>query len=258
MCIITNGQAQNEGVECFNSSPSHCKRSKAETHQVATKKMKIDHCSSIRNVERKRITIRPSNEAGRKQFSCTNRINDNKESLHDFFSSMMATSQCMLNPNLFSYKGSDKFFFQPTEAEIEAYKVDILSSVTNNDMEALRKFHKQGRPLKCSNKFGESILHIACRKGILDVATFLIDEVNVPLFVRDDVGRSPLHDACWAAKPNFDIIELVVRNCPDLLYISDRRGHSPLMYVRQEHWIKWKTFLSSKDLSYLLPKTILS
>lgn len=154
------------------------------------------------------------------------------------------------------YSTLQGFFEEPTQEEIDAYDHDILNAVRDCDMGAIQRFHNEGRPLKCSNKFGESILHLACRKGKVDVVKFLLQKASVPCQVRDDYGRNPLHDAFWNPSPNYEVIDLLIGKCPDLLYIKDRRGFTPLTYARKEHWDKLKSYLSHKTPEDLAPRFV--
>jgi hypothetical protein len=139
------------------------------------------------------------------------------------------------------------FFAAPTEEEISAYGHDVLAAVRTRDIKKLREYHRNGRPLKCSNKFGESLLHLACRRGFVDVVTFLIKEAGVTVRVIDDYGRTPLHDVCWTCEPNFELFELIMTACTDLLFMKDRRGHTPLDYARREHWGAYVKFLDERQ-----------
>jgi Ankyrin repeats (3 copies) len=139
------------------------------------------------------------------------------------------------------------FFAAPTEEEISAYGHDVLTAVRTRDIKKLREYHRNGRPLKCSNKFGESLLHLACRRGFVDVVTFLIKEAGVTVRVIDDYGRTPLHDVCWTCEPNFELFELIMTACTDLLFMKDRRGHTPLEYARREHWGAYVKFLGERQ-----------
>ena len=47
---------------------------------------------------------------------------------------------------------------------------------------------------------GESLLHIACRRGHLDVVRALIEIYHTPLDIRDEKGNSPCHSACEAGQ----------------------------------------------------------
>lgn len=138
------------------------------------------------------------------------------------------------------------FFSAPTDEEISAYCNDVLTAVRTRDIKKLRELHATGRPLKCSNQFGESLLHLACRRSFGDVASFLVKEAGVTVRVRDDYGRTPLHDACWTCEPNFELLELIIKECPELLFVRDRRGHMPLEYARREHWSAYVEFFSQR------------
>jgi hypothetical protein len=155
-----------------------------------------------------------------------------------------------------SFASLTGFFEETKEEEVKAYGLDVLKAIRDSDIEQLRAFHEQGRPLKCSNRFGESLLHLACRKGLLSVVEFLINEVGVPLNVVDDMGRNPLHDAFWTIEPNFELVDVLVKQCPDLLLVSDKRGHTPFTYARRNHWSKWVTYL--KERSNILAPTLLN
>lgn len=148
----------------------------------------------------------------------------------------------------------ERFFREPSAEEIEAYTVEITDAIRNGDIGLLRQIHKEGQPLKCSNRFGESLLHLACRRQLIPVVDFLINEAKVELNVRDDYGRTALHDAMWTPSPNFKLVDLILNECPDLLYVKDKRGHTPLFYARQTHWQKWIDHLEPR-LETLIPKS---
>ena len=139
------------------------------------------------------------------------------------------------------------FFVAPTNDEVNAYSHDVIAAIRTRDIEKLREFHNSGRPLKCSNQFGESLMHMACRRGFVDVVSFLIREAGVTVRVIDDYGRTPMHDACWTCEPNFELLELLMKECPELLFMRDRRGHSPLEYARREHWGDYVKFLRERQ-----------
>lgn len=50
-------------------------------------------------------------------------------------------------------------------------------------------------------------MHVACRKGNLEVLRFLVENGG-SLTCCDDLGRFPLHEVCWAVEPSFDIVRL--------------------------------------------------
>jgi hypothetical protein len=151
-----------------------------------------------------------------------------------------------INAKVMRFDEVHDLFEEPKQTEIDAYGFEALDAVRQRDIEKLKQFHAEGKPLKCSNRFGESILHLACRKGFCDVVDFLVTQADVPVWVKDDFGRTPLSDACWTIEPNFDLMDVLISKAPDLLLVSDARGHTPLAYVRREHWELWTEYLRKK------------
>ena len=138
------------------------------------------------------------------------------------------------------------FFYQHSDAEIEAYGLEVTNAIRSRDIEILKGLHEEGQIFQCSNRFGESVMHMACRQGSVEVVKFLIDQAGVSIQVKDDYGKTPLHDAFWNASPNFDLVDLLVTRCPSLLFVSDVRGHAPLQYARMEHQASWKSFFEER------------
>ena len=154
-------------------------------------------------------------------------------------------------PNVQPSLTTTGFFHKYTKQEKESYSNNVTKAVRADDIATLRTLHRDGKckSFQCSNLYGESLLHMACRRGSLSMIKFFLEESNVTLQCCDDFGRTPLHDACWNASPNFDLIHYIIGICPQLLWMSDRRGHAPLHYTRREHREKWVEFLDSrKDL----------
>jgi len=87
-------------------------------------------------------------------------------------------------------------FFPIAKQQHETYAKAAMAA-RSEDLQALKTLHEQGKSLQCSNRFGESIIHIICRRGRDDILKFLVSEAGVTLRLRDDLGRTPLHDAAW-------------------------------------------------------------
>lgn len=87
-------------------------------------------------------------------------------------------------------------FLPITKQQQSSYPKAALAA-RNEDLAALKQLYRAGNNMQCSNSFGESILHIVCRRGNHDMLYFLVDVAKVTVRVRDDLGRTPLHDAAW-------------------------------------------------------------
>lgn len=140
-------------------------------------------------------------------------------------------------------KNIPDFFVSLTADAVNGYDMDLVEKVRAEDVDGLRRLWKSGRSMQVSNRFGDSIVHMACRRGSLSVLHFLLNEAHVSCQLCCDNGRTPLHDACWTSMPNFDVVQMLLERCPDLLYISDKRGFTPLNYARNSHWVGWCKFL---------------
>ena len=139
-------------------------------------------------------------------------------------------------------------FNRPSKDATDAYDLGVVQAIRYNDMEKLRSMLREGKSFNACNRFGESLLHMVCRRGNIEIAEFLIKEACVDVDVRDDFGRTPLHDACWTSKPNVAMMNLLVNNVsPELLLVEDVRGHTPFNYARKEHYNEWVQFLKEKE-----------
>jgi hypothetical protein len=139
--------------------------------------------------------------------------------------------------------------FLPTAKQQHASYPRAAMAARNEDLDLLRSLHNEGQNLQCANQFGESVIHIVCRRSRDDILEFLVSEVGVSLRLMDDLGRTPLHDAAWTDKPNFKLAALLLTREPDLIHARDKRGNSPLAYVPKQNWGLWNAFLEqNKDL----------
>jgi ankyrin repeat protein len=148
---------------------------------------------------------------------------------------------------------SQSRMLKPSKEMIEHYTIESLQAVRGNDVEKLKSLNDSGKCLQCCNRFGESLIHLASRRGLTKVMEFLVQEAKVSLYLADDFGRNPLHDACWRPEPNFDLLKLLIAEAPELLCMTDVRGYTPFAYTRKSDWTEWIKFLAEhKDL--LRPK----
>jgi Ankyrin repeats (3 copies) len=143
---------------------------------------------------------------------------------------------------------------KPTAFQKASYHVYLVKLVRSNDTEALRSVMQSGISPNPCNAFGESLVHMVCRRGDYNLLRVLLDS-GTSIQVSDDYGRTPLHDACWAAEPSFETVELIVDKDIALFHMTDSRGAVPLSYVRPEHWPLWIAFLDSKKDKWWPVKT---
>lgn len=131
---------------------------------------------------------------------------------------------------------------QPSIDETSGYTVALLNTIQNcTSDEQLGCI-----PIAARNKFGVTLLHKACRYPNWIAARFIATRQRHLVTSCDDLGRLPLHDACWNEKIDFDVIDLLVAQTPASLLAPDNRGHTPLCYVPRRLWPSWNEFIHSK------------
>jgi len=135
------------------------------------------------------------------------------------------------------------YFSEVTEERIAAYDIAAVSAARTNDLEALKNLYDDGKRMDCCNRFGESLLHMACRRGFTNIALFLLGDAKLDVRISDDCGRNPFHDICWNPKVSTDIAEAILKIDSTLLLIGDKRGHTPFDYARREDWRVWRELL---------------
>jgi hypothetical protein len=138
----------------------------------------------------------------------------------------------------------ENFFSDVSEEQIAAYNIQVVTTARNNDLDGLKKLHsEEGQRLDCCNRFGESLLNLACRRGFEDIVEYLLQQPDINVRISDDVGRTPLHDACWHPSPQLGICKWLIERDPSLFLISDKRGCTAFQYARPQHWGIWRQFL---------------
>lgn len=148
--------------------------------------------------------------------------------------------------NLKSYATLESAYYtHPNEHQLASYgRIVTKAMYQPNNTRALGILLECGISPNACNKFGESVVHLVCRRGHYDLLTMLMD-AGCSIKVSDDYGRTPLHDACWQSKPDFDVIRLIFQTDKHLVKMRDIRGTTPLSYVKEENFVKWNQFLAS-------------
>jgi hypothetical protein len=135
--------------------------------------------------------------------------------------------------------------------DVDGYTAELTKAIRENDVATIRRLKEKGQNLQCSNKFGESVVHTAARRGSYDVLRYFVHEAMISIRVCCDSGRNPLHDSCWTGQPQFDCVRLLLQESPAFLLSMDKRGFTPLEYVPRDAYPLWTRFL--KNNSELLP-----
>jgi hypothetical protein len=172
--------------------------------------------------------------------------------LKDLFNQTDKGRELILNPRQCP-------FTNPSQDFTDSFDLEVVRAIRGEDLIKLRSMLDDGKSFDASNSFGESLLHMACRRGCLEVVKFLVYEAQIKVDVRDDFGRTALHDACWTTLPNFGVMDVLLKQIPpDMLLNEDVRGHTPFHYARKEHWDDWVIFLQERDnfLLWRLDQTI--
>lgn len=145
----------------------------------------------------------------------------------------------------------EDFFSTISEEQMARYSMQVVNLARANDVAGLTLFHAQhGRDaLDCFNRFGEGLLNMACRRGFTEMVNFLLSSaVALNVRVRDDYGRTPLHDACWSPEPQLEICTWIMQKDPSLFLVADKRGYTPFQYARKSDWHTWRQFLYENSI----------
>lgn len=137
------------------------------------------------------------------------------------------------------------YYNKPSLLQLASYHAYLIDLVRDHNYSKLTAILQVGISPNPCNVHNESLIHTLCRRGEFETLQLFV-QYGAVLQVCDDYGRTPLHDACWAANPDFAIVELLLQTDARLLHIVDCRGAVPLSYVRPEQWTRWITFFESR------------
>jgi Ankyrin repeats (3 copies) len=140
------------------------------------------------------------------------------------------------------------YYNKPTPLQQASYSRHIIDLIKAQNVVKFRQIMMSGISPNPCNTFGESSLHMVCRRGDAVLLQVLLShEVGTDLHVADDYGRTPLHDACWASNFAQEVVQLILMHNIDenrhMFYMEDARGSLPLSYAQKSHYSQWKQFL---------------
>ena len=138
----------------------------------------------------------------------------------------------------------------PRPDQVAAYDMELVRAVRSSQLERLIALKGAGRAIDACNRFGESIIHMACRRGAPDMVRFLVTSGGLSVNISDDFGRTPLHDACWTATPSFEVIKIILDINRYMVILCDSRSSLPLSYIHEDHWGAWCEFIMQNKDKY--------
>jgi ankyrin repeat protein len=162
-------------------------------------------------------------------------------------SNNVTKSSFLTNNKNSTIQNTTLLFQTPNQTDMEAYDMESVRAIRAGDVDRLRDLYRGGKSLDACNAFGESLLHMACRRGDVRLVRFLVEEIKVRTDRCDDFGRNPLHDAMWTSTPNIEVMDVLIDHVdPSMLLAKDVRGNTPFAYARREHESKWIEFLEQR------------
>jgi ankyrin repeat protein len=96
---------------------------------------------------------------------------------------------------------------------------DLLQAIDDDDIDGVKKAVENGANLGLKDGAGDTPLHVACVRGLLDIARYLVDR-GADLLVNDTVDMTPLH---LAAREGHDELLAYLLGAIDVLpeYVID-------------------------------------
>jgi ankyrin repeat protein len=137
------------------------------------------------------------------------------------------------------------YYCRPTPLQQASYGSAVSKAIRSSDGPTLRKMLEAGVSPNPCNNFGESLVHMVCRRGDHKLLRILL-EAGCSLQVTDDYGRTPMHDACWRGDPSFETVQLILDSDKHLVQLMDCRGTPPLAYVKPDNYKIWIDFLETR------------
>ena len=109
---------------------------------------------------------------------------------------------------------------------------DLLFEVYGNRSRNIDDLDKETRDMdlaKCVDSLdGKTLLHVACDKGDLELAKYLIEKRNLPPLLFDKFQNSTLHNAAWSGKVS--LLKYLIEDCKCKVDVEDEDGKTPLLW----------------------------
>lgn len=138
----------------------------------------------------------------------------------------------------------------PSPLQLASFGTELVKAIHTSDAGLLGRLLSAGLSANPCNQFRDSIVDLVCKRGNATIFQTLVEH-GCDLQVCDGFGRTPLHHACWASDFCKPIAELILERDWLQLLIEDKRGQTPLEYVRADQADDWVEFLEQEAHKYL-------
>jgi hypothetical protein len=130
----------------------------------------------------------------------------------------------------------------PSPLQLASFGTAVVKAVHTSDPKRLGELLSCGLSPNPCNQFRDSIVDLVCKRASEDIFNCLVEHGS-ELRVCDGFGRTPLHHCCWASNFSENIAEAIMQRDLLQLFIEDKRGQTPLEYVRPSLAESWVEFL---------------
>ena len=140
------------------------------------------------------------------------------------------------------FQATHFWWSDPTPRQLTGYDTDLAAAARSDDVSSLEKAVADGRYLDARNKYGESLVHAACYGSAPRALAYVLRHGG-SLKGCDATGRTPLHYACAARTPCFEIALQILAREPRQAHAFDARGKRALSSVPDQNRRAWCEFI---------------
>ena len=142
----------------------------------------------------------------------------------------------------------------PSPLQLASFGTELVRVIHTSDLDKLSQMLQCGLSPNPCNQFRDSIVDLVCKRANASVFRMLLEH-GCDLRVCDGFGRTPLHHCGWASTFSPEIATIILQNDWRQLFLEDKRGQTPLEYVREELFDDWITFLKGA-VDQLVPQHV--
>lgn len=132
----------------------------------------------------------------------------------------------------------------PSPLQLASFGTELVKAIHESDVTKLGRLLAAGLSPNPCNQFRDSIVDLVCKRANAPIFQCLIDH-GCDVRVCDGFGRTPLHHCCWASEFNAEIATLILQSDLQQLFMEDKRGQTPLEYVRPDQAALWIEYLEN-------------